>query len=574
MDPKTKLYLRQTCTALFDLIAQTNFTICFARSEQLSKMVKVFSRYNKPISLTFTKTISLTPKAVNKLSKLTNLIELSFDITFNDEQIEKEMLGLDQLTNLQRLKFFQYPQYASLFPSLKRLTRVANLFMDEIPDELLASKTNLRELEFFGCQDPTVFQRVPTLTNITSLILRNACLPGKRVPQILTYLSNLKYLDLGTSDLWAPACNLTPVYIGALTNLEDLRVRFYALQDIHNCVGLTNLYVVDLVDSNQQFRVWTTLTKLKKLELDLSRVDEPHDLDLGTEGLQNFYFLSTLTTLQHLTLSKYEDNLPYGIIQCLPHSLTSLSISLNEHRDTDNFTRLVNLNSMSLCMHGPMDYSFLTKLKNVDIFTHFQIAVRSVSDTLTCVTRMTNLKEIGVIGLDGELVYNTDEFGPILRQLPNLEIATIPIISLENVAKMTKLTYLSSSNRITTSNITSELPLRVLQVKQSISHDDEFWQSLKYLPNLEQLMIGFDKAADKSETKAQEARIMSLTVLQHLTNLSLYTFTKISHKCFINLTSLQVLRVEEISGDGKVDRELFTKAQKYLPYLYSYERQE
>ena len=94
--------------------------------------------------------------------------------------------------------------------------------------------------------------------------------------------------------------------------------------------------------------------------------------------------------------------------------------------------------------------------------------------------------------------------------------------------------------------------------------DDEFWQHLVHLTNLESLRVAMESSTKSKIIQSQEAKIASLTVLKNLTNLEFHRSSKFNVKCIAHLTSQQRLF---ISPQLSYPQCLTLK--KTMPFLYS-----
>lgn len=554
MDARSKRNLRQASTTLFDIIDYRNFAIYFARSKQLPKMVTVFSRYQKPIGLTFTKTINLKPKAINYLSKLTNITSLSFDIyaTYKDQ---KHLTGLAQLTNLQQLTFSSPISYcdSKILASLDKLTKLEMVSSSE-DWKVFSSKFSLLDVDLDDA-DNSIIETIQNIGHLTSLKIETFCLRDDNFPA-LANASNLKSLQLGCRDLSTFNANPNSVDIGTLTNLEQLCLKYYTVTQLERCVGLTSLFLHQRVPHSYTSSL-TVLTNLKTL--DISFLDNPEVPD----ALPDLLFLTALSNLTEFKLDTY---LPLGtVLDLLPQSLTSLELK-GMDLNVGGISWLVNLNELILRniniipdINNTVSAYFLTDLVNL---TNLELSSTSINpSTLTCITCLYSLKVF-----KGSIHYVVTKYADIdYSQLPNLENLSVPIISKENfqsLSNCTKLTKIDAKNGLKKTSDITKLPLRVLHC--SSEENDEFWQHLVHLTNLESLRVGMESSTKSKIIQSQEAKIASLTVFKYLTNLEFHRSSKFNIKCIAHLTSLQRLFLSP-----QLSYPQCLKLKKIMPFLHS-----
>jgi hypothetical protein len=536
---------------MFLIVDYRNFVFYFTRSRQLPVMATVLSRYNAPISVKFTKTIRLRAQAVNHLSILTNMTNITIDRSYSKKQA-KNMLGLSLLTNLQSLNFESTNIKAGNPKLYKHLNKLTKLDVWAYPT--IDTKTNLVDLAV-SQELINHFSKPPNMSRLN--ILTFETLYGrfdKQTAAMLEPAYNLKKLDVGLAEpdgaFWM--AQTMPLILRTLTALECLKTSYYLHVDNEIC-QLTRLTKLDVTKGNLSTEVtskWTSLTNIKILSLSNIRHANSQD---------DYNFLTALTNLVDLTISD-ECMAPNNCLQLVPSTVTSLTANLAQNFSLDGLSRLVNLEwlTLSSCHGAPqiIDYSFLKFLKKL---TRLDVSNEvPLSDSFRAALRLTKLQ---VLNLGHQ---SLEKFN--VSKLPNLEslcMGAIPNKDFSILAGLTKLTQLELSGKVDMSHL-EKLPLKILSTKRFLQNK-EFWQRLPRLTSLESLEVALEQVDIKPSVELQESGIMSLTALPNLTELKVSRCAvRINFKCISLLTNLQKLMIPMC-----LDYDYCFKARKKMKYLYS-----
>jgi hypothetical protein len=522
LNQNSKLSLRCTCTRWFYFIDYRDFVIYFTRSKKLPEIAQVISRYKQPLSIRFTKTIELTPEAINHLSILTNITSLSFDCRF--QQIDFN--GMPDLTRLTTLHHLQFRESSSpmLLKSLTQLTRV-DMLTSEVSDivEVLQVQSMLRQLEVTELNHFSVIQN---LSHLTSLVVHTL---DSEDATALAHAHNLKILSVNQG---RKAC---PLPFHALTALEKLKLYTLFDQPVEHLRMLTRLKMggVKLPTTSN----WTLLTRLKSLWL--------ADVFEGNMAQENLYFLTALSRLSEINILEQDMSSAFNF---LPRTLTKLYFEATPHSVMDNISRFTALQRLTVSDYSRCQfaYYFLTDLANL---TQLKIFTNEARYSMICIEKLTALKIISVDSYEKSL--NWANFN--LSKLPNLEVLRLPSITTHTFASLSTLSKIKEIDcRFSFAcvpDVLERLPLKTLRVSEL---SEEFWPSLVRVTTLELLSVSHVDSEEK---------IILLTALQHLTSLGVYASGHLPHTCFAYLSNLQQIRFPTFNQNSEL--------KQLMPYLYS-----
>ena len=192
-DDKSKLYLRVTCTRLYKAVDIRNFTFWFTKANQLPAIVESLSRYQKPISIRFEKTVGLKAVHFNRLSELTNITGIYIKDKVCRNYDCTPMLDLTRLVDLQVLEF-NFGSDPHLMTALKNLTRVdATHYEDDMVERILNSNTNLQHITIEAVKN---FSQIKNLNHVTALAVRNTPIIDQHEIKTLEQACDLEELQL------------------------------------------------------------------------------------------------------------------------------------------------------------------------------------------------------------------------------------------------------------------------------------------------------------------------------------------------------------------------------------------
>jgi hypothetical protein len=465
LDGRSRRTLRAVSPKWHKAIKYDNFSFFLTRSAALTSIAKL-SRYNYPLSLTFTKMMVKPQSLISIISTLTNLVSLSFDGDLStDDSAWMELTSLTKLTSL-----ITEPDSRSQ-PPLALIIRLSNL-----------QHLKLYQEDFYEVKvvDQAVVWTVGEDAETVEF------------PQLYNP-STLKALTINFDEETTEA--VMPM-IAQLTALESFAVEDTLRQidyDWSNHPRLTYLRAnTEYFPKNIHL-----LTHLKHLKW----VDEADDT-----SLEKCHALSSLTSLEIFN-SNIGASLPEAF-QFIPASVTALCAHLSFDYDEDPitqicpiFTHLTNLQSLNV--HHPvydlLEAPFKTTLTSLVMTEMTALQFQSLS-------ALTSLKQLyfGVRGVDYTL------WNSIILKLTNLE-ALMPYYGLHPKFQLPpNLTYLAASVAVDfTSEYTSLWQLTSLQKLKMYNIGKDTWKMVAKLTTLESLgdVIGTDE------------QVQYLTALKNLTKI-------------------------------------------------------
>lgn len=537
------------------MIDLKDFVFYFMRSKDIPKMVKLLSRYNKPISVTLSNSIQLTAKDINCLSKLTRLTNITVDNDFS----EKNILGLSRLTDLQSLNFRRAADLPNVYSPLAQLTRL-DIPSLEVAEKVIGNKTNLVDLALSDV--PFNFGlKIPNLSRLTSLsiFVTPSEQLGEHSSKMLEPAINLQKLSIFYSGSWEEQAHLSskvPLSLRTLTALDRLKFcdMLNVLKDeIHQRTTLTYLDVFEQNWSAEVTNKWTSLVNLKSLWIKLRT-------GFSLDVQDDYNFLTALTNLADLIVDD-DRRIPSRCLTLVSDTVTHLDANLSKEFVVEGITRLVNLEVLKLQAYSgspPVNYDFFTSLAHL---TRLDIAESlSYNTSMLHLLHLTQLKVLNLCSPGNISSLN-------LSKLPNLESLQLTATYEGDFSSISKnLTALLLQFEKVQIGAIEHLPLKVLSVHNA--QGNEFWQRLSRLTALESLGISLEVSDNKPSIDVQEARIKSLTALPCLKELKIYQCApKLKFKFISLLTNLQRLTIPLAANFEQVR----TNAQKKLRYLHACE---
>lgn len=323
-------------------------------------MIKLLSRYQKPIYVSFTLLyISLKPKIIKHFSKLTGLR----NITAGGQKHIKDLIGLSVLTNLHKLELGigPCPEANKIYQNLNQLTTL-NCLSLSLSEQHLNAKSQLLELQIHSISK-TFMPKFAHISHLTSLIVYDEYLDNTNT-DVLKEAYHLKQLKVSCTDSYnAGQARPAPLTLRTLTALENLEITHFSRSndDIYHLTSLTKLKVSDKFQTLTS--EWTALANLKELYIHaFMGARNPHDYPFA----DYYRFLTALTKLTDLTIIDHHTDaihfLPY-----VPTSVTFLKFPAAQRTAMESILQLVNLqqlyliNDEELHIYEPENYGFLRK---------------------------------------------------------------------------------------------------------------------------------------------------------------------------------------------------------------------
>ncbi len=415
----------------------------------MSKLTRVFGRYDKPIGLTFRKPHKLGSN-INLLSQLTQLTQL-------DIGLEHGPIKLDQLTNLQSLTG-RMPPFNCQSHSQLRALKTSNVPIVQphvYPahlEQLIVDSIGLPAKEFYS-PDPKRCQKCfDAMPNIRHLELKESA--PTFVPGIECQLTGLESLVTGTAVTGLPVNTMT-----ALTVLAH-QMYGHVNWDISHLTNLRRLAIV-----SRRFMNHTSLSPFKLLEsltIKDTVVDEHLTQLVGTQitqlevSLANKHSLehvTSLTNLRHLSIViGYEDSIDLAQLTHLTQ-LTTLKVRGNSYwKHVENIsecTKLKNLVELVLVQKKQMQGELLV-LSSLTRLT--RLTLKDQAPTID-ITNMSNLQKLNV-------------------QHQHHDSANMTAIGLPTLHNLTSLTFSGNLTAQICSNLTALHDLTFIErvEDQSLEH--------------------------------------------------------------------------------------------------------
>jgi hypothetical protein len=545
LDDKTRRMMRSTSTDWSEIINYDQFTIYFMRLSAIPALVKTFSRYNKPIGLTFAKTIGPIDKSYTMLGTLTNLTMLEvesrveFSLSGKSNFAQEDLNHFTTLTNLQHLNFrnlqltdketqhlhnLTYLTVGSkAFENLKYLTKLQRLqylpVVIKSPENIIAKLGNPSALKFLATNGGMVLdaQSVAKLSNLSKVSIdsHNELFPFNKLPNLESlWISSDRFADFSVNT------KLTFLHIAA----KPSRSRSLVMSAM-----------------NHDYQQLTALTNLRELSLHIQLQDDQYS------------FLNKLTNVEMLRVLQRGIPLHGKFMQFVNSSnLTSIVIPALEKMEF--ISHLTNLQCIQVGS-GTRNPCNSFQLKNV---------TKLIGPYLESTTVFPNLKQLQVynnLDVDSDLLSS-------LTQLESLQLETIMNPSLQLLAGLTNLTELIARVDNNTDHpydfevLTHLTNLKILRLWDNLEYkrlpSRVLWKAIRKLTNLESLSL-FHINADSLKT------ITRLRKLKHLSIVGPEAENFDDAK-FSRLTNLQTLTLSTgLMGHFTSNRE----CKLNLPYLYS-----
>lgn len=333
----------------FFIINITHFNIGHIEDAEMEELIYVFSRYTRPIGLTFRKPQRIIMNA-SRLERLTHLTALDF-IDRN------ELLRFRQLTNLQRLTT------KNPLVEIHHLTRLRDLTCvscSNIPTQLERLEINTIK---FDDQRRESFGHFPYLTE-----LRVTCKKDDTC-QFLQFMPNIRRLDMRRE-------TFLPGVTCHLTGLESLCTDF-AVTDlpVHSMTCLSVLAEYSHGHVNWDI---SHLTNLRQLHIEGAR-------------FADLISLLPFTLLQSLTLEDvFADKF---LAQLISSNITQLQIGLRNTVHVTCLTSFTNLQQLSLKLGENGDFINFSTISGLTRLTSLKVC-NVWGAYLSLCTRLTNLREL------------------------------------------------------------------------------------------------------------------------------------------------------------------------------------
>jgi hypothetical protein len=564
LDDRTRRMMRSTSTDWAEIINYDQFTIYFMRPSTIPALVKTFSRYNKPIGLTFAKTIGPIDKSYTMLGALTNLTMLQVEprkfIRGSSNFEEADLLHFTALTDLHQFSVgvFNLFSYLRNFTNLTRLEAPSSFY--NLTADLLDDMQYLTKLRHFGMSLPynakdsiDIIAKLGKSTALKTLELEDDQGFLKFEEESVAQMSNLSKVSIGCRDVLFP--------FNKLPNLESLWISSDRFADFSVNTKLTFLSIEargtkrippKISATNHDYQQLTALTNLRQLSLHLSLKDH------------QFSFLKQLTQLEDLYVAEK------GIIGLTGHLLSFV-----------NSSKLTRLHVPS-----PKSMAHLSHLTNLqEIQFSYASAPEGADFTLTSVTNLLasnmsiachfpNIKRLRWFDPSHTPDLSNHTALSSLSHLEALYLSTIDNPTLQLLTAhvtLTELRFTVDNNTASAYDFEGLEQLTALKILGLSDHRDghrlncaKLWQSIAKLSNLESLKMFHINEA-------------SIEVLEGLPNLKFLDITGPEAQKFASefpfeaklsrLTDLQTLTLSRgfasMLGDLQYYRNL------NLPYLYS-----
>lgn len=314
------------------------------------------------------------------------------------------------------------PSLFTMVPSLETLNLSGNMLSDTLPVTLPSLK-NLRELSL----SMNRFTIIPEPVFYLSTSLATLELPSNELTEIsekIALLVNLTRLDISSNHI-----TTLPDEIGSLTNLVYLRARANKIATVTPLLGqLTNLITLDLRQNEIEeldercFPASSTLEKLLLTENYLRSIPDSiiectgvAELDLAENKLTQIPPLTSMTGLKRLML--HDNRLTDVPLLDDMHMLRELDLRTNQLTSLENLRNCSSLQLLSVrdnnLMTLPKSVGLWKNLEefdasvnlleeipeeigNISPLTRLYLSDNHISDVPNCLTRLTNLKLLGL----------------------------------------------------------------------------------------------------------------------------------------------------------------------------------
>ncbi|XP_028773181.1 receptor-like protein EIX1 [Neltuma alba] len=265
---------------------------------------------------------------------------------------------------------------------LMYLNLSSNCFEDSSIPEFLTSLTHLRYLDLHNCGlSGAIPHQLANLSQLRYLDLSGNYLLGGAIPRQLGNLSQLQHLDLSDNTL----SGVIPYQLGNLSNLQNLLLRFAGTLQI------------DRENGGAGHEWLSSLTSLTRLEL-----ANVTDLKYSHKWLQ---MIAKLPNLKELTIM-YNDLSDEHILS-LPSlkfnsssSLSKLDFSGNDFQSSAIFHWILNISTNLLDLSldennlkGPIPYEFSSTLNSLE---NLDLSYNEITGTLVNLSTFSSLKNLDI----------------------------------------------------------------------------------------------------------------------------------------------------------------------------------
>jgi len=552
MDVQTKRLMRLASTKWFNIIKYNDFTLYYSRSEDVPAITDRLSKYSWPIELSFNKHKNNDAlDVIAHLSKLTNLkkIKNSFpDISIKTDITLEQWMCLSTLTNIECWNFLENDTPLDLLKKFTKLTYFKSNSDEEHARELLKGLPNLDSLIFRETSSTWPFALIPNPEKLT-LLKMTSQIPQQHGRQMWSRLVNLRKMYVADNDLTednAPELKY-------LTALESCHLYLKSLPLLETNTNLTSLRLNCGEWSRTNSDALAKLTKLKSLDITVNQ---------GLDLFNQFKFGSHLPALAELTLNASTDTIAIEvdprIYHFLPPTLKALAIRVGTSLDLAFLTHLTNLRSLVI-ETAVINHECL---ENFPYLTELQLNVLNDHGNLRAIEKMTRLEALSI----EKLVQSVDACIPNLEGLFHMRVLQwcsqqCPSKIIRGLKYLTNLERLMISPKEDAENnnfLLGLLKLTSLTINRPIKHES-FWSSLSSLTNIQVLSLRYIDNDD---------RLLPLSALNNLTRLEIHRSSSSFTGChFTALTSLQSIW---FAGNGLQLVHKKKDILKSLPYLLTY----
>lgn len=547
LDDKAKRESRVVCMKWSDLINYSEFTLFYTREEMLPDIINRFEKYNKPIGLTFTKSVCLgEKKMLEHIRNLTNLTSLNVLHLAGDSSPE-DWLQITHLTNL-RLISTVAPLPAAILKNMPNPSVVDNQDL-----EFLKNSTQIEEFTLFSViaaeqmqTNPTSpLDFIPNPSKLTKLLFET----GYPNPS-LDRFTNIKVLEIrGLNE--GVGNHADPIRFNKLPALEQLKICAEKIDpNLHNNTALTSLRIRTTEVTEQIFRSVAALTNLRILKVQEENAGR-------TCYNSNWLSYLSLPNLETLTVAVQAEGDGFSKIQLDPAKLTRLNMRFISGFNFNTITHLVGLQDLELIEDEVVEVDLVQQFKFLEKFSQLtRLTVASAAPHDFSLRGLYSLKDIR---LDN---FNWDPAE--LRLLTNLEslvlagsISEPHMAAFRELTRLTLLKFHVIGEKFdpSTHEIFSRLPhLKFLDLF-STKIDQDWINTILKITTLKYLALNH---------VFEDETFKSMTVLSNLVSLQL---SAVSHSCkyLSYLTHLQSINITWLDKEQIHELE---ESLKVLPRLY------
>eukprot|EP00029_Vermamoeba_vermiformis_P003322 TRINITY_DN13711_c0_g1_i1.p1 TRINITY_DN13711_c0_g1~~TRINITY_DN13711_c0_g1_i1.p1 ORF type:complete len:356 (+),score=8.08 TRINITY_DN13711_c0_g1_i1:23-1090(+) len=310
LDPKNQRHARLVCKQWFDIINISEFNIGALYRDELPSVISVLSRYDKPISVSFKNLHRIDTYHLYQLTRLTNITALKANVTGHQD-------FLTALTDLRSLTLPDHVEISSyLLTTLKSLRRLS---CKGIIGEIIDVVSQLQDLSLKSGLDGRSCSKFPELTQLKAGFIDNEAIfsklesltlnfvgSDKSLPETLTHfdsshfndsfdgdfsrltrlrslialniledfdISHFPFLEMCSVGVLSSEDNRTVTDMANLSHLTALKLRTARVITNDEISGLTRLTDLELnseFDIEIDLTIYSTLTNLTRLRLDIS----------------------------------------------------------------------------------------------------------------------------------------------------------------------------------------------------------------------------------------------------------------------------------------------------------------